>query len=584
MILDNDDAESFTGTYPQQLKIAGGSGKEAWITQKSYGIALQAHDEALLQLLNEAISEIQENGALERLANAWIVPNEAIDAGESLIGTPDDELVLGIVGQLDNLDPSARNLDLVNWEVASNTMSGLLMVNSENQLVPVLAEDFPIISEDKREYTFRLRPGLSFPDGSELTADDVRFSISRAAGLGNFQVNRYLKDDNEDNFADADAVQVIDPQTVKFVLKAPTAYFPSVVATPPFYIISQECYANNPDAVNACGGIGLYNVVDWEPGNQMRLVANPLWPGEAPKFANIQLRFYESSDQMRRSLENDAVDLAWTGLARGDLQQLASDSSFSYWEGPSTFKSYLVFEQRETPWSNARLREAIALAIDREALASGVFGDTRKPLYSPVPNDTPGHLATEPARDLTMARSILTASGYSPGSKLEMTIWFVNDGRYTDLEEQYAMVLKEQLEETDLIQVTLQGAPWEVFRPESLNCSYPAYLLGWPSITQPASYLDAMSWIEYFITNTDSVCSNFESQAMDDLYAEAMEENDESKRLELYGQIQELWAKEFPTLDLTQEPRKAISLTIVEGVTVDAMGLLHYEMLTKSGE
>ena len=163
-----------------------------------------------------------------------------------------------------------------------------------------------------------------------------------------------------------------------------------------------------------------------------------------------------------------------------------------------------------------------------------------------------------------------------------MTLWFVNDGRYTALEGQYANALKAQFEETGLIAVTVEGAPWNVFRPESLNCSYPAYLLGWPSQGQPASFLDAMSWMEYFITNTDLVCSNYDSPAMTALYEEAMAETDEVARLELYRQIQELWAREFPTLDLTQEPRIAISLPNVENIAIDAMGLLHYDALSKT--
>jgi ABC-type transport system substrate-binding protein len=92
-----------------------------------------------------------------------------------------------------------------------------------------------------------------------------------------------------------------------------------------------------------------------------------------------------------------------------------------------------------------------------------------------------------------------------------------------------------------------------------------------------------MSWMEYFITNTDQICSNFESTAMETLYQEAMEEVDEGERLALYAQIQELWATEFPTLDLTQEPRSAISAPDVDGVWTDAMGLLHYDLLSKSG-
>jgi peptide/nickel transport system substrate-binding protein len=175
----------------------------------------------------------------------------------------------------------------------------------------------------------------------------------------------------------------------------------------------------------------------------------------------------------------------------------------------------------------------------------------------------------------------LLAIGYSTGNKLEMTFWFVNDGRYTVLEEQYAQALAAQIEETDLIEVTVQGAPWDVFRPQSLDCNYPAYLLGWPSSGQPAAFLDALSWIEYFITNTDQICSNYESPAMDALLEAARAETDMTARLEIYRQIQELWATEFPTLDLTEEPRFLVSAAGVGNVVIDAMGLLHYDLLTK---
>jgi peptide/nickel transport system substrate-binding protein len=488
---------------------------------------------------------------------------------------------IGIAEQLVSLDPANRSPELVSWEVQRNIMSGLLGYDAQNNLIPVLASDFPLISEDKLEYTFALRPGLTFADGSELTAEDVRFSINRAAGLGNFQVNRYLKDANEDSFADTDAVQVIDSQTVKFVLKEPTSYFPSVIATPPFSVLNQDCLVAGGEPGSVCGGIGPYTVSDFEPGSQMRLVANENWPGQPPSFDKLQLRFYDEPQRMRRSLENNAVDLAWTGMTPADVQELRNDPNLRYWETASLFKSYLVFEQSESPWSSARLREAIAYSVDRDALANDVFAGRRKPLASPVPADTPGHLPTEPDRDLESAKSILIASGYSTATPLEMTIWYVNDGRYTALEEQYATALEAQLEETELITVTLESAPWDVFRPSSLACSYPAYLLGWPSSGQPAAFLDAMSWMEYFITNTDRICSNFESDAMDALYQEAMEEVDEGQRLALYAQIQELWAKELPTLDLTQEPRAAISAPGVDGVWTDAMGLMHYDLLTK---
>ncbi|HEX6386559.1 MAG TPA: hypothetical protein VF177_17950, partial [Anaerolineae bacterium] len=95
---------------------------------------------------------------------------------------------------------------------------------------------------------------------------------------------------------------------------------------------------------------------------------------------------------------------------------------------------------------------------------------------------------------------------------------------------------------------------------------------------------DASSWTDFFVQNTDrGLCSNYESEAMTALVNAAREELDPVARTALYAQIQQLWAQELPTLDLLQEPRRAVSLNNVGNVQIDALGLLHYEVLTKGG-
>ena len=592
VIIDNYTAEYFTTTLPEQLKIVGGDGRDAWISQKAYGIAVPAADAALLERLNRAITQANDEMTIERLTVAWFIPEGNINAGESRVETPPGEFIIGITGKLNDMDPSSAP-DLIGWEVKNNTMSGLYAYNSANQLVPILAADFPTISEDGLEYDISLRRGLRFPDGSELTADDVKWSINRSARLGNFLVNNYLQDSDGDNFADENAVQVIDQYIVKIVLREPAAYFLSLLATPPYYPISDACYAEIHDPLSVCGGIGPYTIVSWELNERMRLKANPEWPGlPGPAFENIQLRFYADAAPMLTALtEFHSIDIAWTGLPFTDFQELGGadldgdgGADFTNWEGPAIFKSYLIFDHAAEPWDNPKVRQAAALAVDRDALADAVFGGSRRPLYSPAPNDVPGHQAVLPQRNVVQAAALLLEAGYSPATPLPITIHYLNDGRYTPLEETYANAIRAQLEETEVFAVTLEGAPWESFRAQIAQCNYPAYLIGWPSPGQPAEYLEMTSWTDFFVQNTDSgFCSNYDSTAMTALVDAAHEELEEEARLALYGQIQGLWAEELPTLDLTQQQRYATSLAKVDTVRIDALGLLHYEVLTKEG-
>lgn len=593
VIIDSYTAEHFVNAFPEQIKIAGSeAGRDAWITRKAYGIAVAGHNQELLDKLNDAIAQAQSDQTIDRLIVAWLIPEERIDPGEPRLGTPASELIIGILAAQVNMDPSS-DPDLVDWELKINTMSGLFTVNGASEIAPMLAADFPEISEDKLEYTFRLRPGLRFPDGSEFTAEDVKWAVDRSARLGSFLVNSYLKDSNEDSFADEDAVQVIDLLTVKITLQEPTGYFLSLLATPPYFPISSECYLETWDPSSACGGIGPYTIATWSPDDRMRLKANPEWPGRpSPAFENIQIRFYQDAESMRRSLaEFQSIDMAWTGLPYADaaeLSRLDLDEDgvvdFKSWQGTAAFKSYIIFEQETPPWNDARVRRAAAYAVDREALAQDVFANGRIPLFSPVPTGVPGSAAVFPQRDLDMARSLLQQAGYSEARPLAITLWYNNDAHYTPLEAAYAEAIKAQLEETGIFQVTLASEVWDAYRAQLGQCNYPAYLLGWPTPGRPASYLDMTSWTDFFIQNTDAgFCSNYESAQMDQLAALALAETNTEQRNALYAQIQTLWAEDLPTLDLLQEPRYALSLDKVDGVTVDGLGLMHYELLTKSG-
>jgi peptide/nickel transport system substrate-binding protein len=595
VVLDNYSGEHFAATYPEQLKLVGGSGEAAWISGRSFGIAVAVDNLDLLNRLNQAIASMKEENAIERMT-AMLIAEESdvpLDPGEPRTGTPAGEFIIGIVGQLTDMDP-ATPPDLISWEVKMNTMGGLYRFDAANQLLPLLAAGPPQISEDKLEYTVPLRQGLSFPDGREFTSADVVWSVNRARfGRGGYLMNNFLKDSDEDGYADPDAVQAVDPFTVKFTLQAPTAYFPSILATPPFFPISQDCYAEAEDLTSTCGGIGPYTIVSWEP-DSIRLKANPDWPGDTPPaYENIKVRFYASAAEMRVSLEEfGSIDMAWTGLPYTDFANLRGidangdgQADYRSWTGSANFKSYIIFDQKQEPWNRRTIREAAALSLDREALAETVFADERIGLFSPTPDDVPGFVAALPPRDLGRAQLLLGTEGYTAANPLEVTLWYLNDGRYSPLEQAYAEAIKAQLEETGIFKVTLEGAPWETYRTQIDTCNYPAYLLGWPSPGQPVNYLDMTAWTDFFLENTtDTFCSNYESTRMTELVEQARGELDDAARLALYGQIQQLWATDLPTLDITQAPRHAISLSSVDNVGIDALGMLHYELLTKTGE
>ena len=584
VIVDDDEAAYYSAAYFQQLRIVGSDGGPGdWIDSRRYAIAVAATNDALLTRLNDAIATAAEDGGLAELMASRLTTTSPFNAGESLIGTLASELVIGVVDTLAGLDPSELPSPL-SWEVKQNTMSGLFRFNAANELEPALAESY-VISEDGLTYTFNLRQGLAFPDGRPFTAEDVRWSIQRASSQGNWLINAYLKDENEDGFADADSIQTLGELSLRIRLNEPTSYFTSLLATPPYAAVSQDCFPVVADPASTCGGIGPYRIVEWVEGERLVLQANDGWYGTPPGVPAVRLRFYESSADLRAALAEGNIDLAWSGLSAADSITLQDEGQVG-WAGPAIFKSYLVLEQSQPPWDDVRVRQAAALAIDRDALAREVFDGTRLPLLSPVPDDVPGYVPVAAPRDLTEARALLASAGYSEDNPLEITLWYLNDGRYGPFEAEYAAALAAQLEETAVFAVTLDSASWGTFRTESATCNYPAYLLGWPPSGSPPRIVDPIDWMEYFITNTDAVCSNYESAAMDALLLQLNEANPNptrsEERFDLYAQIQALWAAELPTIDLTQTPTFAVSVPAIDGVRIDALGLLRYDVITKA--
>ncbi|RLC99059.1 MAG: peptide ABC transporter substrate-binding protein, partial [Chloroflexi bacterium] len=155
----------------------------------------------------------------------------------------------------------------------------LTYIPGTTELQPGLAESYEV-SDDGLEYTFKLRQGLVFPDGTDFNADAVTWSINRVMRLEgdpNWLVTSFV-----------DSVEKVDDYTVKFVLQDPVGFFPLLVATQPYSPVSPNCYSENEfDVDSTCGGIGHYVIKSWERDVEMDLEANPDYYGDPPAYPNV---------------------------------------------------------------------------------------------------------------------------------------------------------------------------------------------------------------------------------------------------------------------------------------------------------
>jgi peptide/nickel transport system substrate-binding protein len=529
-------------------------------TEESYGIAINKGRPELLEAINVALAAVEADGTYDAIYDKWFGVAEPVV-------TEGDVLVIGTTDKVTVFDP-ADSYDFHTWEIHHNTMDTLMhYVPGTTDLEPGLAAEMPEVSDDGLEYTFKLVEGVSFPDGTPFNAEAVKWSIDRVIALEgdpNWLVTSFVE-----------SVEVVDEYTVKFNLLAPVNYFPLLVATQPYSPVSPNCYS--PDAFDAdslCGGVGPYKMVSWERDVELVLEAYDGYPGPAPKTPKIIVKYYADATTMRLAVESGEIDIATKTLNPTDYADLEEAGELQVIEGPGAQIRYICFNVTTPPFDQAEIRQAIAAAVDRDAITSIAFQGTHEALYSMVPMGMWSHMDAFGERDLDVAADLLTAAGYSANNKLAMDLWWTPT-HYGPTEADVATVLKDNLEETGLIEVSLQNTEWATYK-EYINAgSMPVFLLGWyPDYLDPDNY----TWSWGHSDAADDMGIFYASDEMDALLeaGQTAAELRGDDRLATYQEAQELWTEDVPTIPLTQGTLLVVAQPGIEGIILDPNMLFHY--------
>ena len=237
-------------------------------------------------------------------------------------------------------------------------------------------------------------------------------------------------------------------------------------------------------------------------------------------------------------------------------------------------------EEASEPLWNAKLREAIAAAIDREAIVDRVFEGRNTPAYHMVPANYP--YATEPfldkygVRDLDLAKSLLTEEGYSEDNPFVFDLWYPPE-HYGTTTADVMQVITEQLEETGMIEVNLQSMNWAEYVDGFVDGDLPLFILGWfPDFTDPDTWLTPFASCVQSPDNGVNYCN----EDMDALLQAAAAATDDAERADLYKQVGELYAEDIPTIPLFWEPEFITYRDGVEGVTIGAPFEFYYNVLS----
>jgi peptide/nickel transport system substrate-binding protein len=384
------------------------------------------------------------------------------------------------------------------------------------------------MSEDGLTYTFALHEGVSFHDGSPLTAADVVWTFDRLRDPAAEYATASL-------YGNIASIAASDDLEVTFTLTRPNPFFLYDLSDNHALIIKD----GTTDATDF-NGSGPFVVEGYSPEDRIVLVANPNYFVEGqPGLANVEIIFFSEETAMVDALRGGQVDLVMrmsTPLYES-LQGVEGIATVSI--ATNGFDLVRLRADRE-PGSDPRVIQAMKLATNREVILELVQQG-----YGAIGNDSPiGPLyenyydpsVQPPARDVAAARALLADAGYADG--LDLTLHAPNTGGRPDL----AAVLKEQWAEAGInIEIVIE--PEEVYFGENGWLEVDLGITNWGSRPYPQFYLDSM-----LVTDAIWNEAHFSDPEFDALAETAGTTLDEAERVEVYSQIQALLAERSPVI------------------------------------
>ena len=505
-------------------------------------------------------------------------------------GGSTDPLVIGTTDKITSIDP-AGSYD--NGSFAVMTQIYPFLMNSQygtSEVTPDIAESAEFTSPT--EYTVKLKSGLKFANGHDLTSSDVKFSFDRQVAINDPNGPASL-------LGNLESVAAPDDTTVVFTLKnGNDQVWPQILSSPAAPIVDEEVFSatavTSDDAiVEGKAFAGQYTIDSYKPNELISYKPYADYMGSLPKAANggISTKYYADSSNLKLDVQSGAIDVAYRSLSATDVADLQKDDAVKVVDGPGGEIRYIVFNFDTMPYGtktpdadaakSLAIRQAAADLVDRQAIATDVYKDTYSPLYSYVPQGLAG--ANEALKDMygdgsgkpdaAKAKATLEAAGLS--TPVTLNLQYNGDHYGPSSGDEYAAV-KAQLEKDGLFTVNLAQTEWVQYTKDRKADAYPAYQLGWFP-----DYSDADNYLTPFFSKDNFLLNHYDNAEVQKLLVDQATQTDKTTREQEIGEIQDKVAADLSTLPLLQGKQVAIVGSSVEGAVLDGSFKFRYAPLHK---
>lgn len=453
------------------------------------------------------------------------------------------DVTIGLQLEPPHLDPTSAAAGAIDQVLYSNVFEGLTRFGPDGSVNPGLAGSWDI-SDDGKVYTFHLREGVRFHDGTSLEASDVVFTLDRARAEDSANAQKAL-------FEGIESVEAVDDATVRVTLKSPAGNFLFNMAWGDAVIVAPESIENiktNPV------GTGAFKFSDWKQGDSITLTRNPDYWGEAPALESATFKFISEPTAAFSAMMAEDIDAFYSYPAPENLAQFDADPRFKVLEGSTEGETILAINNKAEPFTDKRVRQAVAHAIDRQAIIDGAMFGYGTPIGTHFAPHNPDYidLTDLSAHDPAKSRALLAEAGYPDGFTTTLKLPPPSYARRGG--EIIAAQLRAVGIETEI--TNLEWAQWleEVFRGKD-------YGLTIVSHTEPAD-IGIYARPDYYF--------QYDNPDFQKLIADLAVENDPAKRSEMLKKAQRIIAEDYVNGYLFQLAQISVVKAELEGIWENA--------------
>ena len=505
-------------------------------------------------------------------------------------------ITIGTTDKITSLDP-AGSYDNGSYAVQIQVFPFLYAQDyNTSELSPDIAADDGTWNDDGTEFTVKLKDGLKFANGNDLTASDVKFSYDRI---------KKINDPNGPSslLANVESVTAKDDTTVVFKDTVPfDVTLKQVMSSPAGPIVHEDTFdadtlADADTIVSKKAFAGPYTLTAFKINESAAYAKNDSYKGLTPaKNSVVQVKYFADASNLKMAVQQGQIDVAYRSLSPTDIEDLSKDSKVKVVKGPGGEERFIAFNFKIQPYGESQpdadankakaVRQAVANLIDREELSTKVYKGTYTPMYSFIPDGLAGHDDTlksaygdgngKPSTE--KAKKVLADAGVTTPVDLKLQY---NSDHYGSVSADEYAALKSQLEAGGLFKVDMQSTEWTQYNKDRVVTDdsdgvYPVYQLGWfPDYSDPDNYLSP------FFRDGNFVNNGYSNKEVNDLIVKQAGEKDESARGDILKQIQKLETEDLSTIPLLQGAQVAVTGTSVKGVTLDASFRFRYASVTK---